>query len=304
MAYWLGFLFADGNVCQSGSIDVISIKLKCTDYEHVAKFQNAMQSTYKLGLYKTNMNTCAASHHICDNSMSLDLINLGCIPRKSLTLEWPQNIPDQYIHHFVRGYFDGDGSISFNKHAKHFRIDFIGTQSFVHTLKSHIKLNPLHDYITNGHISIQQGCNVLSYGGVASPMLVLDWMYKDSDASTRLDRKYFVYRKFQEIKGLKPQPRLQEVIKFMNSDSYTKLLECQNQHCCPQLYCNKYYKELRKIEQINKDDLSVIKIWENASTITKELKFDSYNILNVCRRKKHCKTAYGYIWRFANDNID
>eukprot|EP01084_Bolivina_argentea_P084281 152456_1 len=301
MAYWLGFLFADGNVChRSATASVVSMGLKCIDYEHVAKFQNALQSTYKLGLHKANAQSCKAAHFIYDHALAMDLISLGCTPRKSLTLEWPQNIPDQYIHHFVRGYFDGDGSISFNKHAKHFRIDFIGTQSFVHTLKSHIKLNLFHDSKTKGHIQTKQGCNALSYVGVSSPMLVLDWMYKDSDASTRLDRKYFVYRKFQEIKGLKPQPRLQEVIKFMNSDSYTKLLECQNQHCCPQLYC----KELRKIEQINKDDLSVIKIWENASTITKELKFDSYNILNVCRRKKHCKTAYGYIWRFANDNID
>eukprot|EP01084_Bolivina_argentea_P085492 154512_1 len=98
-------------------------------------------------------------------------------------------------------------------------------------------------------------------------MRVLNWMYKDSDVSMRLNRKYALYRKFWEIQNLKPQQRSQEVMEFMNSDTYKKFFECQNQHCCPQLilHCNKDTQ--RKIEQINKDDLSVIKIWENASTI-------------------------------------
>eukprot|EP01084_Bolivina_argentea_P127341 225226_1 len=118
MAYWLGFLFADGNVHHTHSNSVIQLALKCIDYEHVAKLKKALNSTYKLGFHKTNFQTCATSHQIYDKSLALDLINLGCIPKKSLTLEWPQNIPDPYIHHFVRGYFDGDGSIYFNKQAK------------------------------------------------------------------------------------------------------------------------------------------------------------------------------------------
>eukprot|EP01084_Bolivina_argentea_P007454 13985_1 len=59
MAYWLGFLFADGNVYhRSATVSVVSMGLKCIDYEHVAKFQNALQSTYKLGLHKENTQSC------------------------------------------------------------------------------------------------------------------------------------------------------------------------------------------------------------------------------------------------------
>ena len=43
------------------------------------------------------------------------LINHGCVPRKSLTLE-VKNIPDEHIKDFIRGVICGDGSlIIYNK---------------------------------------------------------------------------------------------------------------------------------------------------------------------------------------------
>eukprot|EP01084_Bolivina_argentea_P015209 28433_1 len=116
MAYWLGFLFADGNVYKTATISRIQLELKCSDYGHVAKYKAALQSTYKLGLYKaTKSPNCKARHSISSKILTTKLIQLGCIPRKSLTLEWPKNIPDEYVHHFVRGYCDGDGCIHFHK---------------------------------------------------------------------------------------------------------------------------------------------------------------------------------------------
>lgn len=42
-----------------------------------------------------------------------DLKQLGCIERKSLILKFPteEQVPFDLLHHFIRGYFDGDGSI-------------------------------------------------------------------------------------------------------------------------------------------------------------------------------------------------
>lgn len=45
------------------------------------------------------------------------LVKNGCTPRKSKTLEMP-NIPSKYLPDFVRGYFDGDGSVSVCKYKK------------------------------------------------------------------------------------------------------------------------------------------------------------------------------------------
>eukprot|EP01084_Bolivina_argentea_P032123 59421_1 len=117
MSYWLGFLFADGCVKKRTTINTIycvQLGLKCIDYSHVEKYKTALASTYHLGLGK-NHEFCIVTHQISDNVLATDLIDLGCIPRKSLQLKWPQNIPDQYVHHFVRGYCDGDGCIHFVK---------------------------------------------------------------------------------------------------------------------------------------------------------------------------------------------
>eukprot|EP01084_Bolivina_argentea_P032124 59424_1 len=114
MSYWLGFLFADGCIDKRAPAYCIRLNLKCIDYSHVEKYKTALASTYSLGLHK-NLESCKAVHDISNNVLVTDLIDLGCIPRKSLQLKWPQNIPDQYVHHFVRGYCDGDGCIHFVK---------------------------------------------------------------------------------------------------------------------------------------------------------------------------------------------
>lgn len=55
--------------------------------------------------------------------MKTDLIRLGCVPNKSLILKFPsENIfsNPELIRHFIRGYFDGDGSV-FISREKHWR---------------------------------------------------------------------------------------------------------------------------------------------------------------------------------------
>eukprot|EP01083_Nonionella_stella_P269667 912659_1 len=94
MAYWLGFLFADGNINDSQTNYVVQLQLKCIDYSHVEKYKKALQSTYHLALYTNNI----------------------------------------------------------------------------------------------------------------SSMTILTWMYKDSNSTIRLDRKYALYSKFTETANLKPKP--------------------------------------------------------------------------------------------------
>eukprot|EP01084_Bolivina_argentea_P015211 28435_1 len=301
MAYWLGFLFADGNVYKAATISNIQLGLKCIDYGHVAKYKTALQSTYTLALYKTNFGTCRAAHSITNNVLAAKLIQLGCIPRKSLTLEWPKNIPDKYVHHFVRGYVDGDGCIQFNKHNGGFHFSILGTSSFITDLQMYIKQNVLSNSRANGGICKSNPWKLI-YSGVASPITVLNWMYKDSDESTRLSRKYALYSKFLEISDLKPKDRVKPMRQFLESDIYTTLMQCQHQHCCPQL-CSRANKNknYRTIQQILTKVIyrSVLKEWTNASTIQKTLGFPSGDILKVCRTERY--SAYGYKWKFLDN---
>lgn len=53
----------------------------------------------------------------CSTAIGDWLISKGCIPKKSLILEFPQ-VPEQYLKDFIRGCWDGDGSISFSRKGK------------------------------------------------------------------------------------------------------------------------------------------------------------------------------------------
>jgi len=57
-----------------------------------------------------------------------DLLNLGIVPRKSKILRFPtkEQIPENLIQHYIRGYLDGDGSVQL--HHNCLSISFVGTK--------------------------------------------------------------------------------------------------------------------------------------------------------------------------------
>lgn len=59
------------------------------------------------------------------------LNNLGCTPQKSLTLKFP-NIGSELFISFIRGYFDGDGCLTYYKGDKVYpKCDILGTEGFL-----------------------------------------------------------------------------------------------------------------------------------------------------------------------------
>lgn len=63
--------------------------------------------------------------------MVTDLIKQGCVENKSLVLVPPSNIPDELVHHFVRGYFDGDGCVAFYPQRYGYRYSVLGTKEIL-----------------------------------------------------------------------------------------------------------------------------------------------------------------------------
>eukprot|EP01083_Nonionella_stella_P038672 105139_1 len=167
MAYWLGFLFADGCINDKRTTSAIHLCLKCTDYSHIKKYQKALQSTYHVGLYK-NGPSCKVSHYISDTILAEDLIALGCTPRKSLTLKWPKDMPDQFASHFARGYLDGDGCIHFSKRKGSFTVSFVGSHAFMESLQIYIKTRVLFNIKARGCLHHLKSYSQLHYDGNAS----------------------------------------------------------------------------------------------------------------------------------------
>lgn len=185
-AYWLGFLYADG--CVHSNSNEISITLK--DRDHLEKFRKAIKSNNKIGeSIDKRFSSMPKIYHfsIKDKQLKSDLIKWGCVPNKSLTLTKIPNIPRDFVSHFIRGYFDGDGSLHWLNGTKNFRISFVGTAPFLKDIQKELGLS-----LSLG----QQEGNKSKYFQVAGrkqvPM-ILDYIYKDSNENIRLTRKYKNY---------------------------------------------------------------------------------------------------------------
>ncbi len=121
-AYFLGYLYADGYLHK----DKYHIALQQTGEENkeiLLKLNKLIESNRPLDFIK--MSKYNKRHglirgdvyrlNIDNKKMTYDLIKLGCVQKKSLILKFPttNQVPSHLIRHFIRGYFDGDGCLSF-----------------------------------------------------------------------------------------------------------------------------------------------------------------------------------------------
>lgn len=178
-AYWLGFLYADGYVNDKQ----VELALKAEDLEHIKKFKNFMKSEHKIS-YKENANAYRIT--ICSSKIASDLRALGCVQAKSLILTFPteQQVPKHLIHHFMRGYFDGDGCISYGQGQ--YRLSVLGTSDFLDEYENYI-LNTLNR--TNRNKRKPNGSALsIQYAGTEQVYKIYNFLYKD--ATIYLKRKY------------------------------------------------------------------------------------------------------------------
>lgn len=134
-AYLLGFVLADGHVTKSG----VEIQLSDKDSDFLSGISNLIfeedKTTHKSTYLKATKKTYNLRRlWINSPKMAKDLENMGYLGAKSFTLQFPSVLPDDLVHHFIRGYFDGDGCISCktnpNDSAKRYQITIVSSQVF------------------------------------------------------------------------------------------------------------------------------------------------------------------------------
>ena len=208
-AYWLGFIYADGYISNSPFKDGVKtnyafeISLQASDYEHLDKFNvfmehekdNVVISDAKCGdkIFE-RCRWMVSNKHLWQT-----LNNYGCTPQKSLTLEFPnKNIfkSEDLIRHFIRGYFDGDGGFSYAELPYKIipKISFSsGSTKFLIELRKHL---PNHDFCKKVSVDKRSNCESIELTAQESSDF-LHFIYKD--ASIYLDRKYTLYKYFNNI---------------------------------------------------------------------------------------------------------
>lgn len=197
-AYWLGFIFADGYV--STNSYKFELSLSATDSEHLTKFNEFMghcRNNVKFGEVHQNdkiFKRCRWS--VCNKHLWNTLCSYGCVPKKSLILRFPDiNIfksPD-LVKHFIRGYWDGDGCISYaNKAHSIMNIAVLGTEDFLSELKLQLPLK--FDYALGyNDKSKNLITRVLSVSG-KNGLELLYYLYENS--TIYLTRKFDKYKEY------------------------------------------------------------------------------------------------------------
>ena len=184
--YFLGLVASDGSVYKT----TVSIELHISDAQILQDLFYWMQS---LSAWRPSLVYAATrpSVRLRVNSQCLvDLLakyNIG--PKKSKTIQFPRCVSSVYLADYVRGVFDGDGSVYIRRQALH--IEFCsGSEQFVEDLTSAISSTTgLSSKTVNQHGSTYR---VQYYSNQARKLL--QWIY--DGAVIKLERKYQVYADF------------------------------------------------------------------------------------------------------------
>ncbi len=179
-AYILGFIASDGHLNNNGSI-VIHINKKDIDIlEKIVTYVNIdtpiTSDSNREDMVKIVFSSTKMNNDICEKLH----IKPG---KKSNILTYPR-IPEKFIYHFIRGYFDGDGSISDpNKNKKTYLVTTIASNSTKLIEWIVDKIN-IPCYV--GNSCVEWTCN--------NAFDFLGKIYKD--ATIYMNRKYRLYQQW------------------------------------------------------------------------------------------------------------
>ena len=204
-AYWLGFIFADGNI--SKSRPTFAINLQYSDIGHLEKLRKFLNYKQEIRKQTQKDGNSICRMKVDNKDLWNSLNNYGCIPTKSLIVEFP-NLDifietntynkETLIKHFIRGFVDGNGSLTYcggkksRKYKLYPELNIVGTKKFLEELIKHLPINKdskakiyKHVNVANILLTNKQAYNCIKY------------LYED--ATIYLDRKYNKYLEFRRV---------------------------------------------------------------------------------------------------------
>lgn len=193
-AYWLGFLYADGYVRMKDSRSgQLKLKLSSKDRDHIILFNKCLSSNYPIKDYLSTITYNGAKSESNVSEVSIyntrivsDLIRNGCVNKKTFLIRLP-NIEGKLYRHFIRGYFDGDGTIYKNKNrGNSFQVNIASNFNFLSDIKSILGYGTIYK---SGNI------HILTFSKIEEVKNFRDYMYNGT--SIYLNRKKIVFEKIK-----------------------------------------------------------------------------------------------------------
>jgi hypothetical protein len=190
-AYWLGLLYADGNIHRR----VKKMRLKLIEPDKYLLEAMSKDIEYQGPLYFSKASDIGNhdlwSLEIADVHMVESLYEIGLYPNKSLTVEFPslRHLSDDLFWPFIRGYFDGDGTICMDKNDRHHLVvQICVSEAFGRELKNKLEEK------TGVHVTLfatKKSIYKVSIKGFRQCLFFLDKIYES--ATIRMERKHLKY---------------------------------------------------------------------------------------------------------------
>jgi hypothetical protein len=178
-AYAFGLFITDGCFRKDG------IAFSSKDYEQISLFKSLFESEAPIRKRIKNNNIyyeiTLSSKHLAETVLKLR----GESKKENGDFSF---IPEQYIHHFIRGVFDGDGCIRIknkNKETPQLSFDICGTYELLHDIKRYIDIG----ISKKSQTTITEHGNIyrITYSGNRQCSKIYNYLYHD--ATRYLSRK-------------------------------------------------------------------------------------------------------------------
>lgn len=202
-AYLLGLIVSDGSIDNTG----YGFSFISKDLDLVELFKEKIESEHKICKVesfdkRTNKTYTRYTLHICSKLIVKHLNNLGITNNKSFSCDLPE-IKKELFWHFIRGLFDGDGTISKESKRKDgcLRFGIIGSELIITKIKKIFIEYGLSDTkisVTKYKNEIGKLCSILYYS-YKDLKMIYDLIYKNSE-NLRLERKYIKFSTLKEYK--------------------------------------------------------------------------------------------------------
>ncbi len=217
MAWVLGVIYTDG--CLHRGKTGWRVSVSSMDAELLNKIKFLMHSDKPLSSRTQSYDKSKEIFYFQFHREKLinDLMQLGLVERKSLVMKFP-GMPNIFVRHFIRGCWDGDGSVYINKKGL-LRANYIsGSYDFLNLLVMHLYKAGITQKRLTVHLTYDERAKLLQeFPNETYPLtihkttnsnayyvafqredrlrLFYDYLYRDVDETMYLERKKSVFEK-------------------------------------------------------------------------------------------------------------
>ncbi len=202
-AYWLGFLASDGYI--DTNCARLGLALSYRDFLHVCKLKDFLGSDQEVEIYEDDTFRDGnlrkfASIRVNSQYLVRRIVELGIVPRKSQNLQFPTLIPENLLHHYLRGFFDGNGTICSTKRrlrenlTQQYEFRLIGNKPFIEGAQKVLVENCNLNYnklIFDKRKPSQEYLAAIAYGGNTQCKTIYKFLY--DSATVFLERKKLIW---------------------------------------------------------------------------------------------------------------